>query len=115
MGTHSCGSDRTGLDCRDRPDRQQLYQGPSLCRWGKRGARANAIGISRGGRTTKVHALVDVIGRPLCLVLTPGNASDMKGADLLIAHTTGMKRIIADRAMMPTVFAPLFEVKTPSR
>lgn len=97
MGTHSCGSDRTGLDYRNRPDRQQLYQGPSLCRWGKRGARANAIGISRGGRTTKVHALVDVIGRPLCLVLTPGNASDMKGADLLIAHTTGMKRVIADR------------------
>ncbi len=68
-----------------------------MCRWRKRGARANAIGISRGGRTTKVHALVDVIGRPLCFVLTPGNASDMKGADLLIAHTMGMKRAIADR------------------
>jgi transposase len=63
----------------------------------KGGARANAIGISRGGRTTKIHALVDVLGRPLRLVLTPGNTSDMKGADLLIGETVGMKRVIADR------------------
>ena len=50
---------------------------------GKRGARANAIGISRGGRTTKVHALVDVLGRPLRLAPTPGNTSDIKGVELL--------------------------------
>ena len=55
------------------------------------------IGISRGGRTTKIHALVDVLGRPLRLVLTPGNTSDVKGADLLIGETVGMKRVIADR------------------
>lgn len=61
------------------------------------GARANAIGISRGGRTTKIHALVDVLGRPLRLVLIPDNTSDVKGADLLIADPTGMKRVIADR------------------
>eukprot|EP00873_Tetraselmis_striata_P030084 jgi/Tetstr1/450348/TSEL_037384.t1 len=35
--------------------------------------------------------------KPLRLILTPGNASDMKGADLLFAHTLGMKRVIADR------------------
>ncbi|PTQ07299.1 hypothetical protein CLG96_17215 [Sphingomonas oleivorans] len=55
------------------------------------------MGISRGGRTTKVHALVDVLGRPLRLVLTPGNTSDVKGADLLIGDAAGMKRLIADR------------------
>lgn len=63
----------------------------------KRGARAQAIGISRGGRTTKIHALVDVLGRLLRLVLTPGNTSDIKGADLLVGETVGMKRLIADR------------------
>jgi transposase len=63
----------------------------------KRGARAQAIGISRGGRTTKIHALVDLLGRPLRLVLTPGNTSDIKSADLLIGETVGMKRLIADR------------------
>jgi transposase len=35
--------------------------------------------------------------RPLRLVLTPGNTSDVKGADLLIGETAGMKRVIADR------------------
>jgi transposase len=63
----------------------------------KGGARANAIGILRRGRTTKIHALVDVLGRPLRLVLTPGNTSDVKGADLLIGETIGMKRVIAGR------------------
>ena len=97
LGADSCGFDRRRLDCRDRPDRQQLYQGPPLCRRWKRGARANAIGISRGGRTTKIHALVDILGRPLRLALTPGNTSDIKGVELLIDATVGMKRVIADR------------------
>jgi hypothetical protein len=30
------------------------------------------FGISRGGRPTKIHALVDVLGRPHRLALTPG-------------------------------------------
>ena len=29
--------------------------------------------------------------------MTPGNTSDVKGADLLIGETAGMKRVIADR------------------
>ena len=45
----------------------------------------------------KIHALVDVLGRPLRLALTPGNTSDIKGADLLVDATVGMKRVIADR------------------
>ncbi len=97
LDPHPLGVDRGELGHRDRHDRQQRHQGPPLCRWRKRGARANAIGISRGGRTTKFHALVDVLGRPLRLVLTPGNTSDVKGADLLIGETVGMKRVIAER------------------
>lgn len=67
------------------------------CAHGAKGRRKSAIGISRGGRTTKIPALVDVIGRPLRLVLTPGNTSDIRGADLLIADAGRMKRMIADR------------------
>ncbi|PCG13110.1 hypothetical protein COA07_16520 [Sphingomonas adhaesiva] len=63
----------------------------------KGGARAQAIGISRGGRTTKIHALVDLLGRPLRLALTPGNTSDIKGVELLVDATARMKRVIADR------------------
>jgi len=33
---------------------------------------AQAIGRSRGGLTTKVHALVDALGNPCNLMLTPG-------------------------------------------
>lgn len=35
-----------------------------------------AIGRSRGGLSTKLHALVDGNGRPLAVVLTPGQAGD---------------------------------------
>ena len=35
--------------------------------------------------------------RPLRLVLTAGNTSDIKGADLSAGETVGMKRLIADR------------------
>lgn len=44
----------------------------------------------------KIHALVDVFGRPLRLALKPGNTSDIKGADLLLGETVGKKRLIAD-------------------
>lgn len=36
----------------------------------------HAIGRSRGGLTTKIHALVDGRGRPLVLHLTAGNVND---------------------------------------
>lgn len=36
----------------------------------------HAIGRSRGGLTTKVHALTDGRGRPMVLVLTAGNVND---------------------------------------
>jgi hypothetical protein len=35
---------------------------------------AQAIGRSRGGLTTKIHALVDALGNPVELMLTPGQA-----------------------------------------
>lgn len=62
-----------------------------------KGGSSLGIGVSRGGRRTKIHALIDVLGRPLSLALTPGNISDIKGADLLVGETVGMKRLIADR------------------
>ena len=40
---------------------------------------AQALGRSRGGFTTKLHARCDGQGRPLCFVLTPGQAHDVQG------------------------------------
>lgn len=39
------------------------------------------LGISRGGRSTKIHAMADQHARPLTVLLTPGQASD--GANLV--------------------------------
>lgn len=49
-------------------------------------AKAQAIGRSRGGWTTKVHALTDVIGRPYALLLMPGYVADVKAAPELLAR-----------------------------
>jgi transposase len=43
-----------------------------------------AIGRSRGGLTTKIHALVDALGNPVELMLTPGQAHDLTCAASLL-------------------------------
>jgi transposase len=45
-------------------DRQHDREGSSGGQRGKRGKQKQAIGISRGGRSTKIHANVDSKGRP---------------------------------------------------
>ena len=48
------------------------------------------MGRSRGGLTTKIHALTDARGLPIKFVLTPGQAHDLLGAgDLLSALGEG--------------------------
>jgi transposase len=44
---------------------------------------------------TKIHAFVDVPGRPFRLALTPGNTSDIQGADLLVGEIVGVKWFFA--------------------
>lgn len=56
-----------------------------------------AIGRSRGGLSTKIHALVDALGKPLAFLLTPGQAHDLAGADALLPQMTA-DLLIADRA-----------------
>src|SRR6516164_865910 len=56
-----------------------------------------AIGRSKGGLSTKIHALVDALGNPLRFLLTPGQAHDLTGADALLPHMTA-NLLIADRA-----------------
>ena len=56
-----------------------------------------AIGRSRGGLSTKIHALVDALGNPLAFLLTAGQAHDLAGADALLPHMAA-GRLIADKA-----------------
>src|SRR5215210_8498602 len=74
----------------DRRSGLNLRQGAPLCPRRQRGAKAQAIGISRGGQTTKVHVITDVLGRPAVIHLTPGNASDVKAAPAVIAAAPGL-------------------------
>jgi transposase len=56
------------------------------------------MGRSRGGLTTKIHALVDANGLPVALKLTPGQAHDGRSAaDMLDAIGPG-QILLADRA-----------------
>lgn len=85
--------------CRDEQhgDRQHLHQGPALGVWRKRGRQTLAIGRSRGGWTTKIHALTDVLGRPYALMLTARNVSDVKAAPALLERAGRMRYLLGDK------------------
>ena len=46
----------------------------------------HALGRSRGGVSTKIHQLVDGQGRPLVVILTPGQAGDSPMLAPLLTH-----------------------------
>ena len=64
---------------------------------GEGGREAQAIGRSRGGLTTKIHAVVDSLGNPIRLKLTGGNAHDSVPALELIEGLTAYN-VIGDKA-----------------
>ena len=55
-----------------------------------------ALGRSKGGFTTKIHALVDALGNPLKFILTPGQRNDITQAASLIDNVTNTI-VIADK------------------
>ena len=55
------------------------------------------MGRSRGGLTTKIHALVDAQGRPIKLSLTAGQKSDIEAAPGLIADIPAGAMLLADK------------------
>ena len=56
------------------------------------------MGRSRGGLTTKIHALVDANGLPVLLKLTPGQAHDGKSAQDMLGGLNEGQILLADRA-----------------
>jgi IS5 family transposase len=65
---------------------------------GGKGEQKQAIGRSRGGRNTKIHAVSDAKGRLLSILLTAGQAHDCPPASRLIRPTKPAKTLIADTA-----------------
>ena len=45
---------------------------------------AQCIGVSRGGRSTKIHAVVDGLGNPIHVQLSAGNVHDVKVAQEIL-------------------------------
>ena len=56
------------------------------------------MGRSRGGLTTKIHALVDAMGLPIALKLTEGQAHDGRSAEDLFDTVQAGNILLADRA-----------------
>jgi transposase len=56
------------------------------------------MGRSRGGLTTKIHALVDAEGRPIRLKLTEGQAHDGRSAVDMLDTVEPRNILLADRA-----------------
>jgi transposase len=69
---------QAGLEIARQPlsDRQYHRESPSRGQRRKRGEQNQAIGVSRGGRSTKIHAVVDSKGRPLNFIVTGGQVHD---------------------------------------
>lgn len=56
------------------------------------------MGRSRGGLTTKIHALVDANGNPIALKLTEGQAPDGRSASEMLEGLGEGQILLADRA-----------------
>ena len=56
------------------------------------------MGRSRGGLTTKIHALVDANGLPIMLKLTEGQAHDGRSAADMLTGIGPGQTLLADRA-----------------
>ena len=56
------------------------------------------MGRSRGGLTTKIHALVDANGLPIVLKLTEGQAHDGRSAADMLDGIVSGQILLADRA-----------------
>jgi transposase len=56
------------------------------------------MGRSRGGLTTKIHAVVDAEGRPVVLELSAGQAHDGKAAESMLDLLGDGDILLADRA-----------------
>lgn len=82
----------------DADDRFDAHQGAPFGLGWKRGEQKQAIGRSRGGRNTKIHAIADAKGRLLSILLSGGEAHDCPPAPRLIRRTKAARKLLGDKA-----------------
>ena len=93
--SRACGSWPLNPDADDRSDARQ---GTPLGLGRKKGEQKQAVGRSRGGRNTKIHAIADAKGRLLSVLLTGGDAHDCPPAPRLIRRTKAARKLLGDKA-----------------
>lgn len=85
------------------PDLEEIMVDSTCCKAHQASAGApkkhgpQAIGITRGGLNTKIHAVCDALGNPLRFILTPGQQHDSKPVPDLLKGLTA-KALLADKA-----------------
>ena len=79
-------------------DRLDACQGAPFGLGRKKGEHKQAIGRSRGGRNTKIHAIADAKGRLLSILLSGGEIHDCPPAKRLIQRTRPAKKLLGDKA-----------------
>ncbi len=79
-------------------DRLHDCESPSCGQRRKRGEQKQAIGISRGGRSTKIHAIVDSKGRPLNFTVTGGQVHDSQVVGDVLDTPRPPLAVTADKA-----------------
>ena len=78
-------------------DRFLRREGAPLGFGRKRGERNQAIGRSRGGRTTKIHALTDRDCRPIAFLLTGGQVADCTAGSVLLQQMPAARILHGDK------------------
>jgi transposase len=71
----------------------RVHQHAAYIAWNKR----QSMGRSRGGLTSKIHAVVDTNGLPIRLALTTGEAHDNRLAGKLLSRLKSGTMLLADR------------------
>ncbi|PPD44724.1 MAG: hypothetical protein CTY16_11560 [Methylobacter sp.] len=105
--------------CSQHPDLQQVLIDSTVarahaCAAGAAGStpEAEALGRSKGGFTTKLHAITDALGNPIDFILTAGQASDVGQADALLQLTpAGAKALLADKGYDSDAFIQAIQDK----
>lgn len=101
------------------PDLEYLRVDGSIARVHPQGAPQKsqdqeAVGISRSGLSTKIHAAVDTLGNPVRFLLTSGQASECGPASAMI-EGFAMAYVLADKGDDSDQFMAVIQPRTPSR
>jgi transposase len=78
--------------------------------YGKDTQEQEALGRSKGGFTTKIHALVDALGNPIKFLLTPGQRHDITQAKDLTTAVVDIP-VLGDKAYDVDHFVATLEAK----